>query len=328
MGLVSSSSTTASLHDHVLIVFEHHLVVFVQVKHGDRREFGGHAARLGHGTGVDRVYQGLHDGVVGGVQVVRQGEGTLAVAVERLVTGRSHDPVVPADITEVHVKRVTPAVVPVSLAPALPRLGTSPFPGEGRGGGVPPLATVVAEHQQHWHSPVVEGEWGSGSSSTICCCHVHHESMVAATRLLLLLVPALHRRQNVHGQPALLGLEELGVHQAHVGLGPVAGDGAEHVVDVEPWPGVLGVRLGEVVEVQLGRRHVFPFWDAADVEPQAEPIVRMKAITARACVREAAHRVGGGRVLVPQWEVGVGGSLGPLLLSEQLEHEGRYVVGD
>lgn len=64
--------------------------------------------------------------MIGGVQVVRQRKGTLAVAVESVVAWRRHDPLVPANVAEVHVESVPPAVrapvlLPVLLRPS-PRL--------------------------------------------------------------------------------------------------------------------------------------------------------------------------------------------------------------
>jgi len=98
-------ATAASLNDHLLVVLEHHVVVVVDVEHRHRSKFGRHAAGSWCQTRVHRVDERLDDGVVGGVEIVGQVERTVAGAVERLVAGRRHDPVVPADLAEVHVHR-------------------------------------------------------------------------------------------------------------------------------------------------------------------------------------------------------------------------------
>lgn len=97
------SATATAQHRHVLVVLQHNFVLFVQVQHGNGRQRGGHTARFGNGTGIDRVDQRLHDGVIGRVEVVGQRERTVAVTVVSVVAGRRHDPVVPADVGEVHV---------------------------------------------------------------------------------------------------------------------------------------------------------------------------------------------------------------------------------
>lgn len=43
----------ASLHDHVLIIFEHDFFIFVHVEHGDGRKLRGDATGLGDCGGVD-----------------------------------------------------------------------------------------------------------------------------------------------------------------------------------------------------------------------------------------------------------------------------------
>lgn len=62
-------AAAASLDHHLLIVFQHHPVRFVQVKHGDCAELGGHAAGFGD-VGVHRVHQRLYDSVIGGVEMI------------------------------------------------------------------------------------------------------------------------------------------------------------------------------------------------------------------------------------------------------------------
>lgn len=145
MSLITISTTPAPLHTHVLVVLEHDFALLVQVQHGYAAEAGGHAASLGHEGRVGGVDQILDYGVVGGVQVVRQGERTVAVAVEGVVARRRDDPVVPADVGEVHVERVPPAVLPAVLATILPGVGPASPAGHyvrRRGHSVPAVVRV------------------------------------------------------------------------------------------------------------------------------------------------------------------------------------------
>jgi len=116
------SPAATRLDNHVLVVFDDNLVVAVDVQHRDRTHPGRDAARPGHQGRVDGVDQRLHDGVVGGVQIVGHVIRTLARAVERLVAGRRHDPVVPADLAEVDVQRpaTTAEVAPLALSGRAP----------------------------------------------------------------------------------------------------------------------------------------------------------------------------------------------------------------
>ncbi|CAG9119300.1 unnamed protein product, partial [Plutella xylostella] len=110
------SSAAAAHHHHVLIVLEHHIVHLVHVQHGDGAELRGHAARLGHRGRVHRVHERLHDGVVRAVQVVADRERAVPLAVVGVVAGRSHDPVLPAHVGEVHEQRAALAHVARLLA--------------------------------------------------------------------------------------------------------------------------------------------------------------------------------------------------------------------
>ena len=53
--------------------------------------------------------------MIGGVEVVGQREGAVAVAVVGVVAGRRYDPVVPADVAKVDVERLPAAIVPAAL---------------------------------------------------------------------------------------------------------------------------------------------------------------------------------------------------------------------
>jgi len=67
MGLGRGLPAPAPKHLHILVVFEHHFVVLIQVQHRYGRQLSGHATRFGHGCGVHGVDQRLNDGMVGGV---------------------------------------------------------------------------------------------------------------------------------------------------------------------------------------------------------------------------------------------------------------------
>ena len=90
--------------DHVLVLFVQDRPGIVKVEDGDGVEVDGRAARVGQrllvvalvvvgGALLDEGHEGLHDGVVGGVHVVLEGEGAQALAAERRVVRRRHYPV-------------------------------------------------------------------------------------------------------------------------------------------------------------------------------------------------------------------------------------------
>lgn len=108
--------TTTSLDDHVLVILQNYIIVFVEVEHGYGRQLRGHTARPWHGPRIHRVDQSLDDGVVRRVQMIGQGERTFSPAIVGLVTRRRHYPIIPTDIAEVHVKRMSSAVVPLLAA--------------------------------------------------------------------------------------------------------------------------------------------------------------------------------------------------------------------
>lgn len=118
---------------------QHHVVVVVVIEDGDRGQPDGDAAGLGRPLGVQRVHHGLEDGVVGAVELGRQGEGALTEAVVGQVALRGDDPVLPADVAEADVK-------PPGLAEVARRGGdvvsTSPPPGG------PALLLAEAHHQE------------------------------------------------------------------------------------------------------------------------------------------------------------------------------------
>ena len=98
------STASASLDDHVVIIFEYDLVILVDVQHGDGRELGGDATGPRNGARIDRMNQRLNDGVIGRVEMIGQRERTIAVTIIGVIARRCHDPVVPADVVKVDVK--------------------------------------------------------------------------------------------------------------------------------------------------------------------------------------------------------------------------------
>lgn len=104
-GLPPSSPATTTHHRHVLIVLQHHLILIVQIQHRDRIQLRRHAAHFRRHLRLHAVDQRLHHRMIGRIQVVGLRKMTLAVAVERIVAGRRHDPIAPAHIAKVHVQR-------------------------------------------------------------------------------------------------------------------------------------------------------------------------------------------------------------------------------
>lgn len=99
------SLTAAASRHHVVILFEHHVLVVVKVEQVDGEELVGHAARR-----VDAFHQlqgvddGLDGGVVGWPHVLAQGERAGAFAVVGVVSPGGHDPARPADLLKVDVE--------------------------------------------------------------------------------------------------------------------------------------------------------------------------------------------------------------------------------
>lgn len=78
--------------------------------------------------------------MIGGVEMVGDGEVALAVAVECLVARRRDDPVVPSDVTKIYVQRPSLTnIATVFSAMVSPSIGRPP-----RAVGVPDRALLVA----------------------------------------------------------------------------------------------------------------------------------------------------------------------------------------
>lgn len=99
-----SVAATASSH-HVIILFQHHILVIIEVEQVDGEELVGHAARrLNAFDQLQGIDDGLDSGVVGWPHVLTQGEGAGAFAVVSIVAPWRHDPARPADLLEVDVE--------------------------------------------------------------------------------------------------------------------------------------------------------------------------------------------------------------------------------
>ena len=112
------------LDDHVFIFLQNDVGALVKVQTRDLTELGWSTAGLGNVVRSHEVDQGLHNGVVGGVHVSVQREGTFSMAVVSGVAVRSNDPVLPAEVFEAHVQSslltaftavATPEKVPVNI---------------------------------------------------------------------------------------------------------------------------------------------------------------------------------------------------------------------
>ena len=105
------SPTSTRLHNHVLVLLEHNVLVVVKVQHGDTRQFRRRAAHFWNGAVVDGVDESLDDRVVSAVESLAERERALAVAVVRLVTHWGDDPVLPPDVPEAHIQTMSLAQV-------------------------------------------------------------------------------------------------------------------------------------------------------------------------------------------------------------------------
>ena len=90
--LLQSMASTAFYY-HVLVLLKDYVVAFVVVENRYCRELRRSAARLRCHVWAHEMDQSLNYGVVGGVHVCVQGEGTFAVTIKSLVIVRSNDPV-------------------------------------------------------------------------------------------------------------------------------------------------------------------------------------------------------------------------------------------
>lgn len=99
-----SVAATASSH-HVVILFQHYVLIVIKVEQVDGEELVGHAARR---LDAFDQFQGVDDGldrsVVRWPHVLTQGEGTRAFAVVSIVTPGRDDPAGPADLLKVNIQ--------------------------------------------------------------------------------------------------------------------------------------------------------------------------------------------------------------------------------
>lgn len=95
---------SASSHDHIPVFFQDDVGVIVKVKNRDGIELSRCTAWLGHVLGIHKVNQGLYNGVVGGIHVCVEWEGTLSITVVGSIAFGCNDPVLPSQVLEAHVK--------------------------------------------------------------------------------------------------------------------------------------------------------------------------------------------------------------------------------
>lgn len=99
-----SVAATASRH-HVIILFQHYILIIIEVEQVDGEELVGDAARrLNAFDQLQGVDDGLDGGVVGRPHVLTQREGAGAFAVVSVVAAGRHNPARPADLLEVDVE--------------------------------------------------------------------------------------------------------------------------------------------------------------------------------------------------------------------------------
>lgn len=97
-------ASTASCY-HVVILFEHHIAVVVEVEQVDGEELVRYAAGRVDAPGeLQGVNDGLHCGVVRGPHVLAQREGAGTLAVVRIVAPWRHNPAGPADLLKVDIE--------------------------------------------------------------------------------------------------------------------------------------------------------------------------------------------------------------------------------
>ena len=185
---------------------QHHVVVVIVVEDGDGGEPDGDAAGLGGPLGVQRVHHGLEDGVVGAVQLRRQGKGALAQAVIRHVALRRDDPVLPADVAEADVK--APGLAEVARSDR-GVVSTSPPPGS--------LALLWAEghHQQRGvHEGVDAGAEALQPPGPRGCCVIAaaHRDLQDQSQIPALRSPTLRHPAQVE-EKRLVQLGEGLLHQ-------------------------------------------------------------------------------------------------------------------
>lgn len=99
-----SLAATASSH-HVIILFQHHILIVIKIEQVDGEELVGHTAwHLDAFDQLQGVDDGLDGGVVGWPHVLTQRERAGAFAVVSVVAPGRHDPARPANLLKVHIQ--------------------------------------------------------------------------------------------------------------------------------------------------------------------------------------------------------------------------------
>lgn len=343
---VWGSTAPATDHGHVLVVFEHDLVLLVQVEHRDGGQLGRDAAGLRRVARTDRVDQRLDDRVVRRVQMVRDRKLAVALAVERFVPGRCHDPVAPADVAKVHVEWPPLAQLVAVLPPAIPhRRPARPVYVADRvpdGSLLVPSVVRVREQQRLLLGPLFmalvhaspQPDVVMFRSCSPCLLllplalarHLDEQAVV----LLGVAHPPVYRRQHVHTDwGALVDSDRLGVDQQEAGRPFALDAGPDDVVhqDLVHRHGTSPAATFDGVPVQreLGRPQLLVERDVRDVEHQPEAVVMPEAVVYMAFfMRETPHGVGVARVEARLWHVDGVVQLVAHNLGVQLLHRLRY----
>jgi len=315
-------STATAHHGHLLVVLQHHRTLVVEIEHGHAVQLRGHAARLWHLAGIHVVDQGLHHRMVGGVEVVGQREGALSVAVVRIIAQWCHNPIIPADVREVHIQRVPPAGVVVVLAASRsPRLPLIPAalatataslsPGHIPDGArlVPPIVRVGEQERLLVLPPLVRLVRAAAQAHMMMGRrlqgphrpHLHQQSVVP----LRTRQPPVHGRLDIEAhrvravQPDRLGVQQqiarlpLATHphprdvvDEHLVAGPVRRRRPGHHLRTEGVPRQL----------QLGGLQLLVGGNALHVEVQPKPMVVRKSIVDFTICKEAKENDGTGEL--------------------------------
>lgn len=236
---VRASAAAAPEDRHVLIILQHYLILLVQIEHRYRAECGRHATRLRHHARLGRVNEGLHDRVIRRVQMVRQRKRAITVAVEGVVSGRRDDPIVPADVREVDVERMPPAILAAVLPPVLPQGGPPGPPVHYLIRGCHLVAAVVhirVEHRPAHHPRVLVLIDGPSQPHVFPRAderagHVHQQPVI----ILMILQPSHHRWMHVQIYRGVLRrVDHLALDQPQYRLAVTLHPGPYYVVHQHP----------------------------------------------------------------------------------------------
>lgn len=114
---------TARFHDHVRVLFKHHVIAVIKVQDRYGGEFGGRTTRLRYNCRVHEMNQCLYNGVIGSVHMRAERERAFTVTEKRRVTLRCDNPVLPTKPLEAHVQHPTAAALGARALEVSTRVG-------------------------------------------------------------------------------------------------------------------------------------------------------------------------------------------------------------